>query len=67
MKRVINLGAKNVNGGIKSKNDVQLVQFNEREKECLEKNKDKIHNYVYNRGIPIWAAQQEILEKNGFR
>ena len=64
MKRVINLGAKNVNGGIKSKND---VQFNEREKECLEKNKDKIHNYVYNRGIPIWAAQQEILEKNGFR
>lgn len=64
MKKVISLRGKN--GRIKSKHDVKLDLFNEREKECLEKNKDKIHNYVYNRGIPIWAAQQEILEKNGF-
>lgn len=67
MKKVINLGEKNVNGGIKSKNNVQLDLFNKREKDCLDKNKNKIYNYIYNRGIPIWAAQQEILEKNGFR
>lgn len=67
MKKVINLGAKNANRGIKSKNNVQLDLFNKREKDCLDKNKNKIYNYIYNRGIPIWAAQQEILEKNGFR
>lgn len=67
MKKVINLMAKDSNGGMKSNHNVQLDLFSEREKECLEKNKDKIHNYVYNRGIPIWAAQQEILEKNGYR
>ena len=67
MKKVGNLVAKSSNSAIKSNYNVQLDLFSKREKECLERNKSAIHNYVYNRGIPIWAAQQEILEKNGYR
>lgn len=67
MKKKIDLRSNKIDGGLKDEYDIQSKLFNKRERECLEKNKDLLHNYVYDRGIPIWAARQVVLEKNGIR